>query len=148
MLRSVTTAALLAAALFVPWLLWDQPARRAAPPRTSGIPDAILAETCICDPLGCPSGKSCDINRLKATVVVGRSTVRVESNWLGRVPSIARDGREWLKLRAAVGPLDLDPRYRDLMLRVDDGAVYEDLLAALAFSRAAGFPPLVVQPPD
>lgn len=139
--------ALAAAAILVPVAIWYLPARRPAPPRTSEIPDGIMAEICTCNPLGCREGMLCDVNRLKVTVVVGRSALRLESNWLGSVPPIARDGREWQTLRAVLRPLDLDPEFRDLMLRLDDDAEYGDLLAALAFSRAAGFPPYVVQPP-
>jgi hypothetical protein len=142
-MRAPLLAAAAAAALIVPIAVWDTPAPRPAPPRTSETPDGIMGATSICSLLGCPMGKSCDINRLKVTVVVGRSALRVESNW-AHVPTIARDGGEWQKLRAALRQLDLDPNYRDLMLRVEDDAAYEDLLAALAFSREAGFSPLVV----
>ncbi len=146
-MRTTLLAAAVIAALVIPVVAYRAPAVPLATvelPRTELIP----AETCICDSLGCPQDKNCDINRVKVTVVVGRKALRVESNWLGEVAPIERDGREWHELRSVLRTLDLDPTYRDLMLRIDDDVSYEDLLSALDFSRAAGFRPLVVHQPQ
>jgi hypothetical protein len=145
-MRTLLLAAVITSALLLPLFLWDRPQRSPASSLVADErPDRVLAATHGYDFWGCPQGKLCDINRLKVTVVVGPEALRVLING-DLMQAIARDGHEWELLRAALRPLDLDPEYSDLLIALDDAAAYEDLLEALLFARACGFPPSVAQP--
>jgi hypothetical protein len=101
------------------------------------VPDQVLVATQGFDLSGCPEGWSCDMNRLEVTIAVGPKALVLMVNG-DPVQSIARDGREWERLRAAELPLARD--FGDLMVRLDEGGTYEDLLEALLITHAAGFP--------
>jgi hypothetical protein len=75
-------------------------------------------------------------------IVVAPDGLRLLGNGFP-LQTIARDGREWNRLRAALPSLHLDSG--DLMVMLDDAADYQGLLEALLFAHGEGFAALIAQ---
>ena len=144
-MRSLLLAATAAAVLAAAALLKSAPTSGASAPasREPGLPDRVLAATYIAKTPGePPCNLSCDYNRLSATVVVHPGAFLVVT--AGQTLAIRRGGREWQELGELLRSLDLDDG--DVLVALEDGATYEDLLVTLDFTRSAGFSPRVRPP--
>ncbi len=137
-------AAVTAGAVLAPWAGWNPPVRRSPSAPELELPERVFnAITVDQRPFDCRW--CCDNNRLQTAFLVRQNALWIGSN-TGDAHWIRRDGREWGQVGPALRSLVPDLEDRDVQVALDEGAVYEDLLAALLAARDAGFEPRVVQP--